>query len=82
MVSIRLTRTGRKDAPSYRIVVVVKTTPRETEFIDYLGHYNPRTEPSEMKVDIEKAKYWLSKGAQASAQVKAIFKTFPELKNN
>ena len=53
MVSIRLTRTGRKDAPSYRIVVVDKTKPRETEFIDYLGHYNPRTEPSEMKVDIE-----------------------------
>jgi len=82
MVAIRLTRMGRKNSPFYRIVIVDKRKPRETKVIDYIGYYNPLKDPSEIKVDTEKAKYWLSKGAQPTASVKAIFKKLPEFKNN
>ncbi len=82
MVSIRLTRMGRKNKPFYRIVIVDKRKPRETKVIDYIGYYNPLTDPSEIKVDTDKAKYWLEKGAQPTAPVKAIFKKLEEFKNN
>jgi small subunit ribosomal protein S16 len=73
-VKIRLARHGSKKAPFYRIVVADARSPRDGAFIDRVGTYNPRTNPSEISVDTEKAKEWLSKGAQPTNQVRSILK--------
>ena len=62
-VRIRLTRTGAKKRPFYRLVVADSRSPRDGRFIEILGHYNPITEPSVVKVDEERAVYWLLNGA-------------------
>ncbi len=71
-VKIRLARHGSKKAPFYRIVVADARSPRDGRFIDRLGTYNPRTQPSEMEVDVQKAKEWLGKGAQPTDQVRKL----------
>lgn len=71
-VKIRLARRGSNRAPFYRIVVADSRSPRDGRFIDRIGTYNPRTEPSDIKVDVEKAKEWLGKGAQPTPQVKKL----------
>jgi small subunit ribosomal protein S16 len=71
-VKIRLARHGSKGAPFYRIVVADSRSPRDGKFIDRVGTYNPRTQPSEIKVDTEKAKEWLGKGAQPTDQVRKL----------
>src|SRR5881392_164781 len=63
-VKIRLLRMGCKKRPSYRIVVANSTSPRDGRFIDLLGYYDPLTDPATIKVDEEKAKLWLPRGAQ------------------
>lgn len=72
MLRIRLRRTGSKNQPSYRIVVADSRKPRDGRFVEYLGHYNPRSDPPEMVVDTEKAQKWISQGAQPSDAVKRI----------
>ncbi len=74
MVKIRLTRTGAKKAPCYRVVVADSRYPRDGRFIDIIGSYNPLTTPAEVKLDAEKAKDWLAKGAQPTETVKSLFK--------
>jgi len=71
-VKIRLARHGTKGAPFYRIVVADSRSPRDGKFIDRIGTYNPRTQPSDIKVDEEKAKAWLGKGAQPTDQVRKL----------
>jgi small subunit ribosomal protein S16 len=71
-VKIRLARHGSKGAPFYRIVVADSRSPRDGKFIDRVGTYNPRTQPSEIKVDEEKAREWIGKGAQPTDQVKKL----------
>ncbi|HSL01832.1 MAG TPA: 30S ribosomal protein S16 [Rubrobacteraceae bacterium] len=71
-VKIRLARHGSKGAPFYRIVVADSRSPRDGKFIDRIGTYNPRTQPSEIKVDEEKAREWLGKGAQPTEQVRKL----------
>ncbi|MDP8926558.1 MAG: 30S ribosomal protein S16 [Actinomycetota bacterium] len=73
-VKIRLARHGSKKAPFYRIVVADSRSPRDGYFIDRVGTYNPRTDPSEIQVDEEKAKDWLAKGAQPTDQVRKLLK--------
>ena len=73
-VKIRLRRMGAKKAPFYRIVVADSRFPRDGRFIEELGYYNPLTDPAEVKVDGEKAKEWISKGAQPTDTVKALLK--------
>jgi small subunit ribosomal protein S16 len=73
-VKIRLARHGAKGAPFYRIVVADSRSPRDGRFIERIGTYNPRTEPSEIRVDEEKAKEWLGKGAQPTDQVRKLLK--------
>lgn len=73
-VKIRLTRMGKKKAPHYRIVVADSHVQRDGGWIDELGFYNPMTEPSQIKLDMEKAKYWLSKGAQPTDTVRILIK--------
>lgn len=74
MVKIRLRRMGAKKNPFYRIVVADSRYPRDGRFIEEIGYYNPMEEPSVVKVDPEKAKEWMSKGAQPTDTVKALFK--------
>ena len=73
-VKIRLRRMGAKKAPYYRIVVADSRYPRDGRFIEEIGVYNPLKEPAEIKVDVEKAKQWISNGAQPTDTVKAILK--------
>ena len=68
-VRIRLGRTGAKKQASYRIVVADARSPRDGRFIENIGHYNPRTEPPTVVIDEERARYWLSQGAQPSDAV-------------
>lgn len=74
MVRIRLRRIGKKKQPSYRVVVADSRAPREGAFIEAIGRYNPRTEPSEVEIDAERARNWLSQGAQPSAAVTKLLK--------
>ncbi|MGB9779274.1 30S ribosomal protein S16 [Caldanaerobacter sp.] len=73
-VRIRLKRFGAKKRPFYRIVVADSRSPRDGRFIDEIGYYNPIAEPAELKIDVEKAKKWLSVGAQPSDTVKSLFR--------
>jgi small subunit ribosomal protein S16 len=72
MVKIRLTRMGAKKSPFYRIVVADSRSPRDGKVIESIGYYNPITDPAEVKIDVEKAKDWLKKGAQPTDTVKAL----------
>jgi small subunit ribosomal protein S16 len=73
-VVIRLRRMGAKKDPKFRIVVAESKSPRDGRFVDELGHYNPQPKDAELKVDAERAAYWLSVGAMPSDQVKSLFK--------
>jgi len=68
-VKIRLMRVGKKKQPTYRVVVADSRSPRDGRFIEILGQYAPRAEPSVVKIDNEKALAWIEKGAQPSEQV-------------
>lgn len=73
-VHIRLMRTGKKNAPTYRIVATDARRPRESEVLEIIGHYNPRREPPEIKVYFDRLERWLSRGAQITKRVKAILR--------
>ncbi len=73
-VKIRLRRMGAKKAPFYRIVVADSRFPRDGRFIEEIGTYNPLAEPSEVKIDAEKAVKWIKNGAQPTDTVKSLFK--------
>lgn len=75
MVRIRLRRTGLKGQPSYRIIAADKEAPRDGRFLEILGFYNPRTEPSTVEVKEDRVYDWMSKGAQPSDSVVQIFKS-------
>ena len=74
MVKMRLRRMGAKKAPFYRVVVADCRYPRDGRFIEEIGYYNPQTEPAEIKIDADKAKSWIVKGAQPTDTVKALLK--------
>lgn len=73
-VHIRLTRVGATKQPSYRFVVSDSRSARDGRSIDTLGHYNPRTDPIEINVDEDKARDWLSRGAQPTDTVARLFR--------
>ena len=73
-VKIRLRRMGAKKAPFYRVVVADSRYPRDGRFIEEIGTYNPMKEPSEVKIDGEKAKKWIANGAQPTDVVKTLLK--------
>ena len=73
-VKIRLKRMGAKKAPFYRVVVADSRYPRDGRFIEELGHYNPTTNPADIKIDIEKAQTWIKNGAQPTETVKSLLK--------
>jgi len=69
---MRLSRVGSTKNPIYRIVVADSRSPRDGRFIEILGQYNPRVEPSVIELDQEKATDWLKKGAQPTRSVKRL----------
>jgi small subunit ribosomal protein S16 len=73
MVRIRLRRVGAKRQPSYRVVAADKEAPRDGRYLEILGHYNPRTEPSTIFLKEDRVFHWLSVGAQPSNSVVSIF---------
>ena len=74
MVKIRLKRMGAKKAPFYRVVVADSRYPRNGRFIDEIGTFDPKTEPSTINIDAEKANKWLGNGAQPTDTVRALLK--------
>lgn len=72
MISIRLMRLGAKKRPFYRIVVIDSRKPRESKAKDIIGHYDPLQDPPGIRIDLEKAKYWLDRGANASERVQSL----------
>lgn len=75
MVRIRLRRVGSMKQPSYRIVAADIEHPRDGRFLEILGHYNPRTEPSTIEVQEDRVYHWITKGAQPSESVQQLFRT-------
>lgn len=78
MLAIRLTRSGAKKRPTFRVVVTEARSPRDSRVVEALGHYNPKTKPATLKVDRERLTHWLSVGAQPSSTVKTLLKKHPE----
>jgi small subunit ribosomal protein S16 len=72
MVKIRLMRVGKRKQPSFRVVVADSRSPRDGRIIEAIGHYHPRSDPSVIDIDSERALHWLSKGAQPSDSVKVL----------
>jgi small subunit ribosomal protein S16 len=73
LLAIRLARTGKKKKPSYRIVVIEKTRPRNGRFVEIVGTYDPLRDPAEIRLKEERVKYWLGVGAQPSETVRSFF---------
>ena len=71
---IRLTRTGARKKPVHRIVVIDKTRARDGRPIEYLGYYDPKTDPATVNVKKDRAEYWIGVGAIPSAIVRTLFK--------
>lgn len=72
MIKLRLRRMGSKKQPSYRIVAAESSKPRNGRFIEIVGHYDPKTDPYTLRVDEERAKYWLDHGAQPTETVRSL----------
>jgi len=73
-VRLRLTRVGSSKNPIWRVVVADQRSPRDGRFIEVVGHYNAQTDPSTIKLDEERIREWLAKGAQPTDQVKKLLK--------
>lgn len=74
MLKIRLKRTGKKNAPSYRIVVSNSRSPRNGKAVEEIGWYNPSEDPNRIEYDKDRLEYWRSHGAQMTAAVEKIVK--------
>ena len=74
MIRLRLRRMGAKKRPSYRIVAAEQSSPRDGRFIESIGYYDPLTDPATVKINEERARHWLSVGAQPSDTVASLLK--------
>ena len=74
MVKIRLRRMGAKKAPYYRVIVADSRSPRDGRFIEELGTYDPMAEGETLKIDVERAKYWIANAAQPTDTVRGLLK--------
>ncbi|HMT21806.1 MAG TPA: 30S ribosomal protein S16 [Promineifilum sp.] len=72
MLRIRLSRTGKKRQPSYRVVVAEKESKRDGRIVESIGHYNPLTNPATFQIKEDRALYWMSVGAQPSDAVRVL----------
>ena len=82
MVAIRLRRTGKTKQPSYRVVIADKRSPRDGKFIEIIGYYNPVRQPKELVIKGDRARYWLSVGAQPTDAVVRLLKRVNVLDEN
>ncbi len=73
-VTIRLRREGTKNSPYYRVVVADQRSPRDGKFIEMIGNYDPKKEGDNSNLDLARAEYWVSKGAQPSDTVRSIIR--------
>ena len=73
-VKLRLMRMGKKKQPTYRVVAADSRSPRNGRFIEIIGTYEPRQDPSVIKIDNERAVHWLANGAQPTDRVEKILK--------
>jgi small subunit ribosomal protein S16 len=73
-VRLRLTRVGAKKDAIWRVVVADQRSPRDGRVIETIGHYNPQTEPSTIRIDEQRARHWLERGAQPSQQVRKLLR--------
>ncbi|MEE9278332.1 MAG: 30S ribosomal protein S16 [Dehalococcoidia bacterium] len=69
MLKIRLTRTGRRKRPYFRLVVTEHTAPRDGAFVEIVGHYDPVSDPAVVEIKAERVQHWLSHGAQPTETV-------------
>lgn len=74
MVKIRLRRMGAKKSPYYRIIVADSRDSRDGRCIEEIGTYDPLKDPAEINIDLERAKYWISNGAQPTDTVRGLLK--------
>ena len=74
MLTIRLSRIGKKKQPTYRVVVIEKTRPRDGRFVEIVGTYDPLKKPAVIQLDAERIKYWLGCGAQPSDTVRSFLR--------
>jgi len=74
-LKLRLTRMGNKKRAFYRLVAVDNISRRDGRPLDFLGHYNPMTNPADVSFDMDKVQQWLAKGAQPTDTVRALMKT-------
>lgn len=73
-VKVRLTRSGSKKHPFYRVVAINSDSRRDGRPLEFLGHYNPNTNPAEVCIDAEKIKKWVATGAEMSPTVRSLLK--------
>ena len=73
-LKLRLTRMGSKKKPFYRIVAVNSESRRDGRALDYVGYYNPMTKPADIKIDQEKIRIWMERGAYPSDTVRSLLK--------
>ena len=74
MLTIRLSRIGKKKKPFYRVVVIERTRPRNGRVVDAVGTYDPLKKPAELKLDAERIRHWLGAGAQPSDTVRSFIR--------
>lgn len=74
MLAIRLRRTGTTKRPHYRVVVADSRSRRDGRFVEILGHYDPRQTPPDVRIDTERASYWIERGARPSETVRSLLK--------
>ena len=74
MLAIRLMRMGAKKSPSYRVVVKEKLSKRDGDYVENVGFYNPTRDPAEVRLKMDRVKYWLERGAQPSDTVRQLIR--------
>ena len=74
MLTIRLSRIGKKKHPFYRVIVTEKSRPRNGRFVEILGTYDPLKKPAALTIDQDRVNYWLGKGAQPSDTVRSFLR--------
>ena len=74
MLTIRLSRIGKKKKPFYRVVVIARTRPRDGRVKEAVGTYDPLKKPAEIKLNADRIKYWMGLGAQPSDTVRSFLR--------
>ena len=78
-LKIKLFRMGKTKQPSYRVVIMEARTPRQSQYIEQVGFYNPLSEPAEVRFTEDRVKYWLSVGAKPTDTVTTLLKKYTSI---